>query len=152
MAQTKKPNTICRNPNCTHGEDGGRKKFYACLSCLKRESWRAYCCCVECYDEYTRIILDSRSKGKTEPAYPERTDMTSDDIQKVMETPAEQVEKYTKEVELKEYFEENPDAALSEIIEKVNKDIDENAKAVQTEAELPDVHKPKKRRKNINAE
>ena len=101
MANIKKPNTICRNPNCTHGEDGGRKKFYACLACMRRESWRAYCCSIECYEEYTKIILDSRSKGENEPIQPERPDMTSEEINKVMEAPIEAVEEYTKNVEIK---------------------------------------------------
>lgn len=148
MAQIKKPNTICRNPNCTHGEDGGRKKFYACLTCLRKESWRAYCCCVECYEEYTRIVLDSRSKGKTEPAQPERIDMTPAEVKEVMETPIEQVEQYTKEVELKDYFEENPESPLSEIIELVNTDIDQNTQP--TEVNTP--YKSKKRRKTNYAE
>lgn len=148
MAQIKKPNTICRNPNCTHGEDGGRKKFYACLTCLRKESWRAYCCCVECYEEYTRIVLDSRSKGKTEPVQPERIDMTPAEVKEVMETPIEQVEQYTKEVELKDYFEENPESPLSEIIELVNTDIDQNTQP--TEVNTP--YKSKKRRKTNYAE
>lgn len=143
MAQIKKPNTICRNPNCTHGEDGGRKKFYACLTCLRKESWRAYCCCIECYEEYTRIVLDSRSKSKTEPILPERIDMTSAEVKEVMETPIEQIEQYTKEVELKDYFEENPTSPLSEIIELVNTDIEQNSQP--TEANIP--YKSKKRRK-----
>lgn len=143
MAQIKKPNTICRNPNCTHGEDGGRKKFYACLTCLRKESWRAYCCCIECYEEYTRIILDSRSKSKTESILPERIDMTSAEVKEVMETPIEQIEQYTKEVELKDYFEENPTSPLSEIIELVNTDIEQNSQP--TEANIP--YKSKKRRK-----
>lgn len=143
MAQIKKPNTICRNPNCTHGEDGGRKKFYACLTCLRKESWRAYCCCIECYEEYTRIVLDSRSKSKTESILPERIDMTSAEVKEVMETPIEQIEQYTKEVELKDYFEENPTSPLSEIIELVNTDIEQNSQP--TEANIP--YKSKKRRK-----
>ena len=143
MAQIKKPNTICRNPNCTHGEDGGRKTFYACLTCLRKESWRAYCCCIECYEEYTRIILDSRSKSKTESILPERIDMTSAEVKEVMETPIEQIEQYTKEVELKDYFEENPTSPLSEIIELVNENIEQNSQP--TEANIP--YKPKKRRK-----
>lgn len=122
MASIKKPNTICRNPNCTHGVDGGRKRFYACLTCLRSESWRAYCCSVNCYEEYTKIILDSRSKNKHE--YPERTDMTDQEIQKVMDTPVETIKQYTETEELADYIQEQPGASLSTIIEKVNEDID----------------------------
>lgn len=123
MAQIKKPNTICRNPNCKHGENGGRKMFYACMTCLRSENWKAYCCSAECYEEYTKIILESRSKGANVVMQPERLDMTPSEITEVMETPMQEVAEYTKEVELKDYFEENPGATLSEIVEKVNEDI-----------------------------
>ena len=146
MANIKKPNTICRNPNCTHGEDGGRKKFYACLACMRRESWRAYCCSIECYEEYTKIILDSRSKGENEPIQPERTDMTSEEINKVMEAPIEAVEEYTKNVEIKDYISENPAASFSEIIEKINADIDNNSQAETNSATADESRKTKKSR------
>ena len=126
MATIKKPNTICRNPNCTHGEDGGRKHFYACMTCMRKESWRAYCCSVGCYEEYTRIILDSRAKANK---LPERTDMTVQEIKEVMEKPMAEVEEFTKTVELKEYFDENPGASLAEVIEQVNEDIDTDRKS-----------------------
>lgn len=146
MANVKKPNTICRNPNCTHGEDGGRKKFYACLACMRRESWRAYCCSIECYEEYTKLILDSRSKGNTEPIQPERIDMSSEDINKVMEAPMEAVEEYTKNVEIKDYISENPAASFSEIIEKINEDIDSNSQVKTKNATADESHKTKKSR------
>lgn len=146
MANVKKPNTICRNPNCTHGEDGGRKKFYACLACMRRESWRAYCCSIECYEEYTKLILDSRSKGNTEPIQPERIDMSSEEINKVMETPMEAVEEYTKNVELKEYISENPAASFSEIIEKINVDIDNKSQTDTKNVTADESHKTKKSR------
>lgn len=128
MAQTRKPNTICKNPNCTKGTDGGRKHFYACMSCLRKENWRAYCCSIECYEEYTRLILAGRAKSKKEKL-PERTDITADEILNVMETPIEAVEEYTKSVELADYVEENPTASLAEIVDRVNDDIDKTSKA-----------------------
>lgn len=123
MSEIRKPNTICRNPNCTHGEDGGRKHFYACLACLRTESWRAYCCSRECYEEYVQLVLFDRSKSREEK-FPERTDMTIPEIKAVWDKPIKEVENYTKEVELKDYFEENPDMPLGDIIDKVNEDID----------------------------
>ena len=136
MAIAKKPNTICRNPNCTHGEDGGRKHFYACLSCLRNQRWRAYCCCIECYDEYTKLILDSREKD-IKKQLPERTDMTPKEIEQVMEKTVEEVDKYTKEVELKEYFDENKNSSISEIIDSINSENDESEHKLE---------KPKRRR------
>lgn len=127
MAEVRKPNTICKNPHCTNGIDGKRKHFYACLSCLRRENWRAYCCSRECYEEYTRIILLSRSRAK-EDKLPERTDMSAAEMEAVQHTPMAEIEKYTKDTELKDYFEENPDMPLSEIIDKVNSDIEKQTK------------------------
>nr|DAJ77307.1 MAG TPA: hypothetical protein [Caudoviricetes sp.] len=125
MAKTREPNTICRNPNCTHGEDGGKKHFYACMTCLRTEQWRAYCCSIDCYEEYTRIVLESRAKAKE---LPERTDMTKNEIEQVMNRPVEDVINYTKNVELKDYIEENPGSSISQIVDKVNADIDKKKK------------------------
>ena len=111
MSEIRKPNTICRNPNCTHGEDCGRKHFYACLACLRTESWRAYCCSRECYEEYVQLVLFNRSKSREEK-FPERTDMTIPEIETVWNKPIKEVENYTKEVELKDYFEENGTAYI----------------------------------------
>lgn len=125
MAKTREPNTICRNPNCTHGEDDGRKHFYACMTCLRTEQWRAYCCSIDCYEEYTRIVLESRAKAKE---LPERTDMTKNEIEQVMNRPVEDVINYTKNVELKDYIEENPGSSIGQIVDKVNADIDKKKK------------------------
>ena len=127
MATVRKPNTICRNPNCTNGTDGGRKHFYACMTCLRNENWRAYCCSRECYEEYTRIILFNRNAAREEK-FPERTDMTLSEMEAVFEKPVAEVQAYTAEYELKDYFEENPDMPLADIIDKVNEDIDASTK------------------------
>ena len=127
MAQIKKPNTICRNPNCTNGTDGGRKHYYACMTCLRINQWKSYCCSMECYDEYTRIILADRAKTK-EVQYPERTDMTVQEIKEVLKKPVEEVIEYTKTVELADYVAENPDDNITEIVNKVNEDIDAHSK------------------------
>lgn len=124
MVKVRKPNTICRNPNCKNGENGEPKHFYACLSCLRGERWRSYCCCVECYNEYTQLVLDSRAKANK----PQRTDMTEQEIEKVMETPQRVIDTYTKEVELKDYFDDNPTGTIADAVEQINKDIDENKK------------------------
>ena len=50
--------------------------------------------------------------------------MTIPEIETVWNKPIKEVENYTKEVELKDYFEENPDMPLGDIIDKVNEDID----------------------------
>lgn len=124
MVKVRKPNTICRNPNCKHGENGEPKHFYACLSCMRGERWRSYCCCVECYNEYTQLVLESREKEHKERELPLRTDMTESEIKQVMETPQRVVDAYTKEVELKDYFDDNPTGTIADAVESINKDID----------------------------
>lgn len=124
MVIVRKPNTICRNPNCKHGENGEPKHFYACLSCMRGERWRSYCCCVECFNEYTQLVLESREKEHKERELPLRTDMTESEIKQVMETPQRVVDAYTKEVELKDYFDDNPTGTIADAVESINKDID----------------------------
>ena len=124
MVKVRKPNTICRNPNCKHGENGEPKHFYACLSCLRGERWRSYCCCVECYNEYTQLVIENREKEHKEHELPLRTDMTEKEIKQVMETPQRVVDTYTKEVELKDYFDDNPTGTIADAVESINNDID----------------------------
>lgn len=128
MIKIREPNTVCRNPNCPNGENGEPKKFYACHSCLRNNRWRAYCCCIECYEEYTRLILESRQANKADKPLPLRTDMTEKQIKDVMNTPQRVIDAYTKEVELKDYFDDNPTGTIADAVEKINKDIDENKK------------------------
>ena len=128
MATLKKVNTVCRNPNCTHGEDGKPKEFYACYSCLKKERWRSYCCCYECYEEYTQAILKSRAEGKPVEVIQNRKDLTKEEILEVKSMPDEVIDDYVKNVELKDYFEENPEMSIGEAVEMVNNDIDRDRK------------------------
>lgn len=55
-------NRICKNPNCTNGEDGKQKHFYACYHCEKLGSWKWLTCSQECYEEYLSIALADNSK------------------------------------------------------------------------------------------
>lgn len=57
-----KPNHLCKNPNCTNGDDGGRKWYYTCDSCNHYNSWKSVACCELCYEEYISIILADRSQ------------------------------------------------------------------------------------------
>lgn len=128
LATVKQPNTTCSNPNCKHGEGGQPKTFYACYSCLKKEKWRSYCCCYECYEEYTRLILESRAKGKPVEVIQNRNDLTKNEILEIKKMDDDVVDNYVKTVELKDYFEENPEMSIGEAVEKVNKDIEKNSK------------------------
>ena len=115
MAETKKPNTICRN--C-------KKEYYSCYHCVKSQNWRSIACCVECRDAYFEKILISRG----EVVVPQRTDMIEDEVvELITETPIEEVIEKTQE-ELSDYIEENPDLTLTEVVEKVNEDIKKSSK------------------------
>lgn len=126
MADIKIPNTICRNKNCTKGENGERKKFYACKYCLKTENWRSFCCSRECFDEYVDAVNKARDKDISD-ILPERLDMTKDEILEFMEKSYDEVIEETKD-ELSEYIAENPDKSITEIVDIVNSDIKENSK------------------------
>lgn len=54
--------------------------------------------------------------------------MTLSEMESVFEKPVAEVQAYTAEHELKDYFEENPDMPLANIIDKVNEDIDTSEK------------------------
>ena len=117
MGRISEPNTVCRNMNCTNGENGARKKFYACLICLKRASWKAYCCCFDCYTEYTQQIAASREKK-----LPERTDMSAVEIEQVMKMPESEVAELTL-AELSEYKSELESYGYAKVVEMVNAEI-----------------------------
>lgn len=125
------PNTLCKNPNCHHGEDGGRKRFVACTYCAKysqaKNLWRAYCCSLECWNEYQAQIRIARAGGLPIDNIPERTDMTRDEVVDLInEMPESEVETRTRE-ELKGYLAdgaelipENIGPALAEINAEVD--------------------------------
>lgn len=118
-----KPNHICKNINCTKGEDGSRKHFYACDYCNKTHSWRSMACCIECYDEYILQVKQARSQSKTVDLYPERTDKThSDVVNFIKNTTIEEAKNKTME-ELSDYKEDIKTIGLNKTIDKINKGI-----------------------------
>lgn len=120
----KKPNTLCKNRNCTKGTDGGRKHYYACRYCTHSENWRSVACSWECYMEYQAQLIEARSKNEPVDTVPERTDMTRDEVVTLIsETPAEQVVAET-EVELFEEIEANPSMGFGEIVDAINAELD----------------------------
>jgi len=54
--------------------------------------------------------------------------MTEKQIKDVINTPQRVVDAYTKEVELKDYFDDNPTGTIADAVEKINKDIDDSKK------------------------
>lgn len=120
----KKPNTICKNRNCTKGKDGGRKHYYSCKFCVHTVNKRSVACCDECYDEYQKQVEDARAHNQPVNLFPERTDMSQDEVRSlVMDTPYEDVVQATKE-ELAEEIEEFPGLGLGQIVDRINEQLD----------------------------
>lgn len=117
---SKKPNTLCKNVNCHKGADGGRKHYYTCRYCVHTENWRAMACSEECYDAYQEQVRLSRTNGVEVDTYPERTDMSREEvITLVDEADTLRVIEET-EAELADELSENPGAGYGEIVDKIN--------------------------------
>lgn len=115
MAEMK-PNHICKNPNC-------RKHYYACDLCDRRQNYKSVACSRECFEIYTNLVLESRMKNKKVDILPDRTDMSKEEVKKLMKKPVKEVEEKTKK-ELEDYIEDENNINLTEIVEQVNKDIE----------------------------
>lgn len=121
------PNTLCKNPNCHHGEDGGRKYFYACAYCTGTKKWKAYCCSPECWDEYQDIISRRTVGAEQQEDLPERTDMTQEEVKELIyDTPYEVIEETTRQ-ELDGYLPEDAEIipeTVGPAIDAINAEID----------------------------
>ena len=117
VAAIKRPNSLCKNFNC-------RKSFYACGYCTHKLAWRAVACSLECYEQYANQVTEARANNKRINLLPERTDMTSDEVQALISTPTEQVIEATKE-ELKDYADDLNALGLGGTIDKINEEIRE---------------------------
>lgn len=122
-------NHICKNPNCTKGDNNGRKKYYACNFCDKTQNWRSVACSFECYQEYMDIVIAERSKNKNISVVPERLDMTEQEVSILMGKPYYEVYEETKE-ELKDYIGESEISDFSEVVDEINHEIEEKKTSV----------------------
>ena len=123
IAKDIKANTICKNVNCTHGVDGGRKHFYSCFYCLKVQNWKSVCCSEECYTEYSSQVKEARSKDKPVDLLADRTDMTKNEVLEIMTAPIDDVIDMTKS-ELKDYQNDLDEVGYSGVVEKINQELD----------------------------
>lgn len=114
------PNHICKNANCTKGEDGTRCHYFACDICDKKLTWRSMACCKECYDEYMNQISMSRQSRNL---YPERTDMTHGEVVNLVVNENFNTIKTKTMNELAAYSEEIETNGLECVIDKINNDI-----------------------------
>ena len=81
-----KLNHVCCNPNCTKGEGGGRKHYFACDYCDRTNSWKSICCSIECFNEFS-TLQEKRENN--------RTDKTDEEMRLLMSTPIEEVKEQT---------------------------------------------------------
>lgn len=114
-----KPNHICKNPNC-------RKLYYACNFCDKSNNWRSVACSLDCFKEYTDLVIEERTKGKKNVMKPERTDMTEKEVDELLNKPLEVVLQETKE-QLKEYANEDGTIDFKNAVDEINKNIDKKS-------------------------
>ena len=117
MLVIKKPNSICKNTNC-------RKEFYACAYCTHTMAWRSVACSLECYAEYVNQVEIARARNKIVNILPERTDMTVEEVQELINTSTEEAIEATRE-ELKDYADDLMTLGLSGTIDKINDEINE---------------------------
>ena len=115
MAEIK-ANHICKNPEC-------RKHYYACNYCSKTLNWRSVACSFACYQKYMDLVIEERSKGKVVEVKPERTDMTEQEVDALMEAPIEEVIEKTKE-DLKDFADINGDVDFAKAVDEINRELD----------------------------
>ena len=124
-----KPNTICKNPNCKKGEDGGRAHYYTCRTCIKTANWRTVACSPECFAEYLEFINKREAKlNKEDLMLPDRTDMSKEEVKDIKENMSdEEALNLTKE-ELKDYKEELDLGGVGRAVDAANNDIKKEQK------------------------
>ena len=110
-----KPNHICKNPEC-------RKHYYACNYCSKTLNWRSVACSFACYQKYMDLVIVERSKGKDVEVKPERTDMTEQEVDALMEAPIEEVIEKTKE-DLKDFADINGNVDFAKAVDEINREL-----------------------------
>ena len=115
MAEIK-ANHICKNPEC-------RKHYYACDYCGRSQNWRSVACSFACYQKYMDLVIAERSKGKDVEVKPERTDMTEQEVDALMEAPIEEVIEKSKE-DLKDFADINGDVDFAKAVDEINRELD----------------------------
>jgi hypothetical protein len=120
MAEIK-ANHICKNPEC-------RKHYYACDYCGRSQNWRSVACSFACYQKYMDLVIAERSKGKDVEVKPERTDMTEQEVDVLMEAPIEEVIEKSKE-DLKDFADINGDVDFAKAVDEINRELDKKTTA-----------------------
>ena len=127
MISISKPNTYCKNKFCTKGKDGARAFYYTCLYCIRTANYRSVACCLECYEEYAKQVLEARSKNRKVNLLPERTDMTESEVKNILDKPLEEISEMTvQELSDAGYSDDLPKLGFSGVADKINEEIKNN--------------------------
>lgn len=94
------------------------KEYYACNYC-DRTDYRRFACSQECFAK-----VAWKFGAKYAHLRPQRTDMTEEQIDDLMEKPIEQVKAESLE-ELKDYREEIEQIGFNGVVSMINKELDE---------------------------
>lgn len=124
----RKPNTICKNANCTKGSDGGRKHYYSCRYCVASGSWRSIACCPECLEAYSQQVAEARSKGVPVDVLPERTDLSRSEVSHLILTKDMTDAAEHSKRELADILESNPGVTLEEAVDLANSNIEKGSR------------------------
>ena len=81
-------------------------------------------CCFEHYQLYIEEVVRNRAQNKKINPLPERTDISNDELSELMKQPIDSVKEKT-EKELSAYINEGESFNVSNVVEKINQEIDE---------------------------
>lgn len=129
MAEIK-ANHICKNPEC-------KKLYYACDYCGRTQNWRSVACSFTCYQKYMDLVIAERSKGKDVEVKPERTDMTEQEVDALMEAPIEEVIEKTKE-ELKDFADIDGNVDFAKAVDEINAELDKKKTNARSKKKVSD--------------
>lgn len=127
MAEMK-PNHICKNPKC-------KKNYYACNFCDRNLNWRSVACSFPCYQKYMDLVIEERTKGKNVELKPERTDMSEQEVDVLMNSPIEIVIEKTKE-DLKEFADIDGNVNFAKAVDEINKELDKKKIATRSKKKI----------------
>ena len=127
MAEMK-PNHICKNPKC-------KKNYYACNFCDRNLNWRSVACSFSCYQKYMDLVIEERTKGKNVELKPERTDMSEQEVDVLMNSPIEIVIEKTKE-DLKEFADIDGNVNFAKAVDEINKELDKKKIATRSKKKI----------------
>jgi len=107
-----KANSLCKNLEC-------RKPFFACVSCAKKQDWRAVCCSTGCYVKYAGQVTALLARGERVDLLPDRTDMDKEQIRDILVKPQDEVDAIAM-TELGEYADMADEVGVAPTVDFIN--------------------------------